>query len=263
MPPARALITRSSLIAILAASPASVPLASERVEASYALHWGGFEVARFDVSLTADPTDYRIAYAARTTGLVGTLFPFTSAGASEGRMADPGPVPERYAGASERRAGRSAWTVIFEPDGGIAHLEITTPEDEEREPVPANLRKAPDPLSLALRATRAAAPGARVRDTTFDGKRAVIFELACAPAEDPLRPEATLAGLAIDRLLSCTLDGELAGGQSRRFGSGRDTERRPAEVLLSSEIVPGRYWPVRVEAETRFGAVVAELTALR
>ena len=185
MPSPRALILSGTLMAWLSPSPGADLLASEQVDASYALRWSGLEVARFDVSLTANAVDYRIGYAARTTGVVGALFPFTSAGASEGQMADPGPVPERYAGESERRAGRSAWTVIFGSDGEIAEVEVTTPEDEERDPVPTHLQKAPDPLALALRATQAAGPGARFQDTSFDGKRAVTFELACEPAEAP------------------------------------------------------------------------------
>lgn len=263
MPSVRPLIVAGAVIAGLDSISSADLLASERVDASYALRWSGIEVARFDVLLTANAVDYRIGYAARTTGLVGTLFPFTSEGASEGQMADPGPVPVRYAGASERRAGRSAWSVVFGPDGATAEVDVTTPEDEERDPVPTHLQKAPDPLALALRATRAAGPGARFQDTSFDGKRAVTFELACEPAETPVEPERRPAGLAVDRLLSCTLDGKVAAGQSRRWGSGRDDDGRPAEVLLSPGIVPGRYWPVRVEAETRFGAVVAEMVALR
>ena len=115
----------------------------------------------------------------------------------------------------------------------------------------------PDPLALALGATRTAAPGARLEEVSFDGKRAVRFELACANTErafasdDPAVP--------IQSELDCTVDGELVAGASRRWQRGRDTDRPPARVLLSREIVPGRYWPVRVEAETRFGMVIVRL----
>lgn len=258
----RVLICCSMLIALSPGALGSGAFSSERVVASYVLSWGSFEVAKFDITLTTDDAAYRIAYTAWTTGLAGTLFPFTSAGSSEGQMAALGPVPERYVGASERRAGRSAWTVIFRPDGEIAHVDVTTVEDEERDPVPVQLRKGPDPLALALRATRAATPGVRFGDTSFDGKRAVTFELACDEAERAVQTE-QVAGIEINRLLSCTLDGDVAAGQSRRWKSGRDADRRPAEVLLTQEIVPGRYWPVRVEAATRFGAVIAQITDLR
>lgn len=262
MPAPRALICCSTLMIVVTGLMGSAGRASERVDATYALWWGGLEIAQFEIALTADAADYRIAYAARTTGLVGVLFPFDSAGASEGQMADPGPMPERFTGESERRAGRSSWAVAFHPDGEVARVDVTTAEDEQRDPVPLPLRNAPDPLVLALRATQAAAPGVRFEDTSFDGKRAVRFELACDDTETPV-PIGDVPGLEISGLLSCTLDGEVAAGQSRRWQSGRDPDRKPAEVLLSNDVVPGRYWPVRVEAETRYGRVIAQMTELR
>jgi hypothetical protein len=236
-------------------------LAQERLEAAYELSWSGLEIARFEVTLAADEAAYRVAYAARTTGFIAWLFPFTSTGASEGGMAGVVPVPERYAGRSSRRDGTSSWSVEFGPNGDARRVEVKVPEDEERDPVPKALRVAPDPLALALQATRAAAPGIRFAGVSFDGKRAVRFELVCEPAERALVPDDP--ALAIGRALGCTLDGEVAAGASRRWQSGRDAARQPAQILLSREIVAGRYWPVRVEAQTRFGAVVARLTGHR
>jgi hypothetical protein len=238
-----------------------VAVPAERVDAAYELSWSGIEIGRFETRLTADESSYRLAYAARTTGFLAWLFPFTSAGASEGFIADPGPVPARYVVESQRRDGTSTWTVAFDPQGEVERVDLTTPLDEEREVVPTALQKAPDPLALALRASRAAAPGARLEEVSFDGKRAVRFELACAAAEQAFAPDDP--AVPIRRALDCTLDGELLAGASRRWQRGPEPDRPPARVLLSREIVPGRYWPVRVEAETRFGMVVVRLTRYR
>jgi hypothetical protein len=235
--------------------------AAERIDATYELTWSGIEIGRFEIRLTADEAAYRLAYTARTTGFVAWLFPFTSAGASEGTIASPGPMPARYIGQSSRRDGTSTWAVDFGPEGAVERVEVTVPQDEERDPVPAALRKAPDPLALALRATGAAAPGTRLEDMSFDGKRAVRFELACEAVERAVVPDHS--AVVIESALGCTLDGELAAGASRRWRSGRDPDRQPARVLLSREIVTGRYWPVRVEAHTRFGKVIAHLTGYR
>jgi hypothetical protein len=236
-------------------------VAAEPVDAAYELTWGGIEVGRFDTRLTVDGSSYRLAYAARTTGFLGWLYPFTSTGASEGSIADPGPVPARYMVDSHRRGDRSTWAVAFDPQGAVKRIDLTTPADEERDPVPVALRKAPDPLALALEASRAAAPGARLEGVSFDGKRAVRFELACAAAEQPFAPDDQ--ALPIRSTLDCTLDGELVAGASRRWWDRQDDDeddRAPARVLLSREIVPGRYGPVRVEAEPRFGMVLVRLT---
>jgi hypothetical protein len=239
-----------------------VALSSERIDAAYELTWSGLEIGRFETRLTADGATYRVAYAARTTGFLGWLFPFSSTGSSEGAMADPGPMPARYVVESQRRGETTAWVVDFGPKGEVERLDLTMLLDEERDPVPPALQKAPDPLALALRATRIAAPGARFEEVSFDGKRAVRFALACADAEQAVAPEDDPA-VPIRRALDCTVDGELVAGASRRWRGERETERPPARLLLSREIVPGRYWPVRVEAETRFGAVVVRLTGYR
>ncbi|HEX6144867.1 MAG TPA: DUF3108 domain-containing protein [Geminicoccaceae bacterium] len=251
--PAVALIC--CLLALLGPTGAT---AAERLEATYELLWGGLEIGRFETRLRADEATYRLAYGARTTSFLAWLFPFTALGASEGVIGDPGPVPTRYRGESRRRAGRSTWTVEFGPDGDAIRIEVKVPEDEQRDPVPPALQAAPDPLALALRATRAAAPGARFEEVSFDGKRAVRVELVCAEREHPVALE--FEAVSIAQALACSVDGEVAAGASRRWQSARDADRAPATVLLSREIVPGRYWPVRAEAETRFGRVIARLT---
>ena len=248
------------LIPCLLAPVAALP--SERIEAAYELTWSGLEIGRFETRLTADGATYRLAYAARTTGFLGWLFPFTSIGSSEGVIADPGPVPARYAVESRRREGINTWTVDFGPEGEVQRVDLTMLVDEERDPVPAALRKAPDPLALALRATRSAAPGVHLEEVSFDGKRAVRFALACADVERAVALEGEPA-IDIRHALDCTVAGELVAGASRRWQRERKSERPPARILLSREIVPGRYWPVRVEAETRFGAVVVQLTGYR
>jgi Protein of unknown function (DUF3108) len=244
------------LAAGLLAPGTAVP--AERIAALYELTWSSIEVGRFETRLTADASSYRLAYAAKTTGFLGWLYPFASAGASEGRIAAAGPLPAHYMVESRRRDGTSTWTVAFDPQGQVERIELTTPEDEERDAVPAALRKAPDPLALALAATRAAMPGAHLEEVSFDGKRAIRFKLACADAEHAFMPDDPT--LPIQSALPCTVDGELIAGGSRRWQNAPHTDRPPARLLLSREIVPGRYWPVRVEAETRFGMVVVQLS---
>lgn len=234
--------------------------AAERLDARYVMTWKGLEVGRFEARLAFDDAGYRVGYRAETVGIVAWLFPFTSAGASEGGIGD-GLIPARHVGESRRRNGRSAWTVRFDDEGAAHEVEVTTTVDEQREPVPAELRRAPDPLSLALHITDAAAPGVRLEEHAFDGKRAIRFELACAEQEEAV-DDAALAP-RVRTALRCTLDGDLAGGRSRRWASSRDEERKPAVILLSREIAPGRYWPLRVTADTRFGPVVVDLTEHR
>jgi hypothetical protein len=253
--PLRALILLA--VGLIAPLPAA---AAERLDAFYELTWSGLEVGRFEARLAADEASYRLAYSARTTGFLSWLYPFASAGASEGSIADPGPLPARYVVESRRRNRTSTWAVAFDRQGNVERVDLT-PAEEGRAVVPTALRKAPDPLALALAATGTAAPGARQERVGFDGKRAFRFELACADAEQAFVPDDP--ALPIQSALGCTVDGGLIAGRSRRWQNAPPADRPPAQVLLSREIVPGRYWPVRVEAETRFGMVVVRLIRYR
>ena len=116
-----------------------VAVPAERIDAAYELTWSGIEIGRIETRLTADGSKYRLAYAASTTGFLGWFFPFRSAGASEGSIADPGPVPARYVVESRRRDGTSTWAVDFGPRGEVERIDLTTPVDEERDVVPTAL----------------------------------------------------------------------------------------------------------------------------
>jgi hypothetical protein len=100
-------------------------VAADAVATAYELTWGGIEVGRFDTRLTVDGASYRLAYAARTTGFLGWLYPFSSSGASEGSLADPGPVPARYMVESHRRAYGTSWGFAVVPHG---HVDSNDPK---------------------------------------------------------------------------------------------------------------------------------------
>lgn len=246
-------------LVVLLGAPAAA--AEEQSVATYEVLWGGLEIGRFIARLRAGEVDYRLAYRAETTGFLGWLFPFVSEGASEGMFEGAAPVPARFAGESRRRDGWSHWAVEFAEEGEASHVEVRSSIDEQRDPVPEALRRAPDPLALALHATGRIAPGTHLTGVGFDGKRAVRFELTCEPAEGPV--ELVAGPRALDSALRCSLDGGVEAGRSRRWQDGRDDDREPARVLFSQDLVAERYWPVRVEASTRFGTVIARLVDLR
>jgi hypothetical protein len=131
--------------------------------------------------------------------------------------------------------------------------------------VPAALQIAPDPLALALGAIGAAAPGARLTGASFDGKRVLRLEGACAEELVALAEAPPGAAAAADReTLACSIDGEVAAGASRRWKgrSMRDDDRRPVAVWLGRGILEDAFWPVRVEAPTRYGTVTVRLVSL-
>jgi len=236
---------------------------ADRLVAGYEIDWKGLEIGAFEAELTTTTTSYRLSYRARTAGMLGWLFPFESEGWSEGTRADDQPMARHYQASSRWRDGGGDWGVSFAPDGRADRIEVPAEELAERDPVPAQLAVAPDPLTLILEAAGAAGPGVRLSGTSFDGKRALRFELACG--DEMVRVALTRTDDGEHAALICSATGELAAGASRRWHdrhADEGEERPPAKVWLGRDILEDGYWPVRVEIDTEYGTVIARLIKL-
>jgi hypothetical protein len=252
-------VTRA--LAILAAvilALGTTPAAAESLTATYVVTWRGLEVGTLDAEVAADGDGYRAAWQGRTTGLIGTLFPFATTGTSEGARGRGGAfLPREHTGHSRWRDGDRAWRVVFGGDGRAAEVEVPADELAEREPVPAALRVGPDPAALALTAIAAAEPGARMVASSFDGKRAVRFALTCGDA-------ASDQGGVGPAEIACTVESELLAGASRRWRarSPDAREAEPVRVWLRQGMGGQGYWPVRAQAVARFGRVEVRLVRM-
>ena len=199
------------------------------------------------------PTRIRRRWAGRTTGVVGALFPFESRGSAQGRRDGDRLAVDRYGGESSWRDGGSTWQVTFGADGRATAVEMPASERAERDPVPAELQVAPDPATLALTAIAASRPGTRLNARSYDGRRVIGFALACAETEPAATDE-----------LACAISGELLAGGLRntRFPEREQADRKPVQVWLRRGLQGPGYWPVRLEAASRFGTVTVRLIAI-
>jgi hypothetical protein len=263
---ALAKISRLALLLVLVVLPGTTQAQAARLFAGYEIEWQGLPIGAFETEVLTEAESYQVSYSARTIGFLGWVWPFSSEGSSEGSLAAMRPVPQYYQVLSRRRDEDDRWAVRFAADGRAVHVDVPIEELLEREPVPPALQVAPDPLALALAAIGAAAPGAQLAGTSFDGKRALRFEVACAHDLVALADAPPGAAAAAEReALACTVDGDLAAGASRRWKgrSMRDDERNPVAVWLGRGILEDAFWPVRVEAQTRYGTVTVRLVSLQ
>jgi hypothetical protein len=259
-------ISRLALLLVLVSLTGTSHAQAERLFAAYEIEWQGLPIGAFETELLTEAESYQVSYRARTTGFLGWLWPFSSEGSSEGSLAALQPKPQYYQVTSRRRDENDRWAVRFGADGRAIHVDVSIEELAEREPVPAALQVAPDPLALALRAIGAAAPGAKLAGASFDGKRVLRLEGACAEELVALADAASGAVAAAEReALACSVDGEVAAGASRRWQgrSMRDDDRRPVSIWLGRGILEDAFWPVRVEAPTRYGTVTVRLVSLQ
>ena len=259
-------ISRLALLLVLVSLTGTSHAQAERLFAAYEIEWQGLPIGAFETELLTEAESYQVSYRARTTGFLGWLWPFSSEGSSEGSLAALQPKPQYYQVTSRRRDENDRWAVRFGADGRAIHVDVSIEELAEREPVPAALQVAPDPLALALGAIGAAAPGAKLAGASFDGKRVLRLEGACAEELVALADAASGAVAAAEReALACSVDGEVAAGASRRWQgrSMRDDDRRPVSIWLGRGILEDAFWPVRVEAPTRYGTVTVRLVSLQ
>jgi hypothetical protein len=249
---------RSLVVAVALALP--LPgAAAERLSAAYAVSWLGLEIGVVEVEVEQESQRYDIAFAARSTGFLGAVFPYASNVRSDGARLGAAVRPRLYEGGSRRGEEERVWSIGFAPDGRAVRIDVPAADLAEREPVPGPLRVGPDPLALALEAIGRAGPGIAADGHSFDGRRALRLELACGdelpvPAAATADPEPTLL---------CAVDGELVAGASRRWKGrdGRDEKREPVRAWLARGVAPEGWWPVLIEAETRWGTVTVRMTS--
>ncbi len=245
------------LASLVLAAPAA---ASEPLLASYTVRWSGIEVGRFSTELRRTGERYHLAYYAQTSGPLSWVADFASEGWATGRLRDGTVRTEHFRGQSRWRDGEGYWRVSFLEDGRTSELELDEATRADREPVPEPLRRGPDPLSLMLEAMNQVAAGRVLEGRTFDGRRALHYSMSCETERSPIQPAAL--GAATHDALVCAADGELLAGRSKRWSDnadGRTRERTPPRIWLVPEIGGMPHWPVRIEAESRWGTVTIEL----
>ena len=185
----------------------------------------------------------------------------TSQGWAAGRLDATGVTPRHFRGESRWRDGDGFWRVSFGADGLVTDLALDDATSADREPVPDALMRGPDPLSLLLQAMIEARPGERFDASSFDGRRAMRYELSCAVDPSAIQPVAL--GAAMRDALVCEADGRLEAGRSKRWSERAEDqgrERSPARIWLVADVGDLPHWPVRIEADSRYGTITVELT---
>ncbi|MGD9509712.1 MAG: DUF3108 domain-containing protein [Geminicoccaceae bacterium] len=242
--------TRAALL-LIATFQLMVPrqATAQATDASFVVSWAGLEVGLVELRLAADSAAYRLSWQGRTVGWFGTLFPFEAEGVVAGRVEGTDFRPESFAGRSTSRNGVRQSRVAFGPGGRAMLVDVSADDAADREPVPSELQVAPDPASAALTAVHRAEPGLRLTARSFDGRRALAYDLACGGN----------AVAAPPAVLACSISARLLAG-----ASGRWRERPPSDADRESIRVwlqrgeDGGYSPVRLEFSSRFGTVMAQ-----
>lgn len=232
-----------------AAAPAPLRLGLE-------IYAAGLHALSVDAEIRIDGAHYEGVASTRTRGLLDLMFGYRGELRSRGTVQSDGTRPLRHTAGSRSRFSTSDVEITYRADGEVSTRLI--PRDEDDDPIPDRLRRDTlDPLSafvaLARRGTAEETCRGVVR--VFDGRRRFDLEFSYL-GSDSLAPNsyafyAGPAGHCRARYRRVEKDGS--------YRPSKDPRRPPAEVWLAPLGGDGALVPVRIEAETRWGRMIAHL----
>ena len=253
----------AAAVAILALS-AGVPARAEapaagNINLAFRVYAGGFAILSLETKAELAPADYTMTSRARTEGLLDFLFGFSLASRAEGRLGREGLNPLAYRSDSDGRFGRRTIRMLWNERGVPTAMTDPPAEADDRDPVtPAQAQGAVDPLTAAI--ARAAGRGAEPcagRDRLFDGRRRFdLVYTAAGHAELPPTRWSAYAGPAI----VCKVRMQRIAGYVRAAeDDNRKLDQRETTLWLAP-LADNLHLPVKLSAETLWGAVIAHIT---
>jgi hypothetical protein len=236
---------------------------------SYDLYWKGIRVVTADSDLTLTPDTYEHKMTWRTRGMLRWFVKGKTNAQSRGQLTGPfEPRTEHYS--SDGKWGKRIFerTVSFDPTGRGTLVSITDPwgEENEREPMSEGLDVGPDPVTLAvlvLKAPLAAKESEPLTLTSYDGIRAMAYDITCNTVLKPLRKtgHSPYRGTAKE----CILKARQTGGFSK--APREREEKNPREnhgmsLLLQKLEGSDVYIPIQGTFTTDNGTLKLYLTTI-
>ncbi|WP_448203166.1 DUF3108 domain-containing protein [Azospirillum sp. sgz302134] len=246
---------------------APLPALAQHWQLSYRVHIGGVAVLDAQADLTLSGDRYSVQVDAATEGFLGRVFPWETHSRSVGAVRPDGLAPARHSQVSTLRGEPRNVTLTYDGRGGV-RTEVTPPPDQDdREPVPEQLRQnTQDPLSgvVAVLLAGMRGEGCQRSMPIFDGRRRYDMQFA----DEGMRMVgasrySVFAGAARQCRVSYT---PIAGYNRKPETSfwrrgGAQEERAPVDVWIAPVTPGGPPLPVRLETDSGFGGVVIHLTA--
>lgn len=277
MRPVRAAAVAAFLATLAAAAGPAAPVgpaatAGSGYRLSYAVYVGGVHVLDADAHLALEQDSYRIGVRAATDGFLGQVANWRADVASRGRLDGAGlPQPQRYRSISAWRD--RARNTVLEYDGRTPRVTLADPPPEEdREPVPDDLRPATvDPMTAIVAALESVAEGRGCggRVPVYDGRQR--YDLVFADQGRETLQASNLSSFAGEAVACAVEFKPLAGrwkGQepARRDRDGEDGGRRVRDttpvVWIGRPEPGGPPVPVRLQASSPLGTVMVHLSRL-
>jgi hypothetical protein len=246
---------RALLLPLLSLAVAT-PVAAAQAE-GLALRYDVFSGGTFAVAMEAEleiaPTAYRLGAALELGGMYAVVSDWDMQTSVSGAIAGDTLLPVQFHKQSE---GGERWAEISYVAGTIAGARGNpSPDSEDTSTVPAEVKAAAiDPLSAAVRVLHQVARtgSCAASMAVYDGKSYFqVTSVDGGPAAAPDSRYGVYSGPAL--LCRVTIDDSTLYGRT-------DEELRVAEMWLAQPIAGSLYVPVRIETDSKFGAVRIHLS---
>lgn len=238
----------AATIAISAWTPGA---AAETVRLVYEIQLGGFSAGAIELEATTGAAGYRVLAKTEGRGLVEFLTGFHSEARSEGALRGDAVQPLAHQADNRWRGDSRRVRIRYQASGAPQFEAEPPPQADDRDPVPGELAVGTlDPLSAALQATLAAQAGrgCEGRLEIFDGRRRYALQF---------RDRRQEAGQ-----LRCQIGLERIAGMSHDPWLPIMRPIETADLWIASFRAGVPPVPVRLEAQTSFGAAIVQLTKL-
>ncbi|WP_027287957.1 DUF3108 domain-containing protein [Rhodovibrio salinarum] len=228
---------------------------------AYKLYVGGLNALSFDTRIALDTGGYDIRLQARTSGWIGSLWPFVLEGRSEGTRVRGALTPERFATANLWGDNGKRWVRMTYPSPN-APPEVNAepaPTADDRAVVPVSARAGTrDPISAIYGLILGQGEICSGEHRIFDGRRRYdISAERLGSAQVPESSYAVYSGTAV----KCRLSVKKVTGFWEKYES---KSRYPDTVdvwlaRITDDLPP---LPVRIQTNTRVGELRVHLTGV-
>lgn len=186
------------------------PIPHQSLTAQYGVHWGPLRIAELTLGWTLEETAYQGQLTAQTRGILAAVFKAQSVITVSGEREEQTLLARSFSTQSLFKADAFARDMVFNEDGFAGITRSVRPDDFEleREPVPIDLMRGPDPISALLESQLSR--GSRIPVLTFDGVQVVETELQCDDALETL--EKTRRSSFYGPAERCEVSGDVIAG---------------------------------------------------
>ena len=251
----------SAMVLGAAAAPHAAE-ATDPVEMTYEVYFGGFHIVSARAALNRSTAAYTLTADANSRGMLDFFFTWQGQTQTQGRFVEGEAVPRAHKNFGIWNGEERIVEVSYDGEGAVEDVLVEPPPDlEEVNGLPEDAEIGTvDPLSVIAQLSEAMTRGGECSGTfnVFDGKRRYDLTVTDRGTEifEP-NDYSVFQGAA----QACEIDFTVLGGDRKEKSKYAETARNRV-VYVGRPLEEAPAIPVRLRIETAYGVLLAHLTSV-